>query len=115
VIVTAPVRFPAAVGVKVTLIVQFAPAATLDPQVLVCAKSPEAVIWEMESAALPEFVNVTVWAALVVPTSWLLNVKLAGDRLTAGAGPKGGSFKCHTVAGVSFNAFSRTNVSFAES
>jgi len=43
-IVTAPVRFPAALGVKVTLIVQFAPAATLDPQVLLCAKSPDATI-----------------------------------------------------------------------
>jgi hypothetical protein len=37
VIVTAPVRFPAAVGVKVTLMVQLAPAATLEPHVLVCA------------------------------------------------------------------------------
>ena len=27
--------------------------------------------------------NVTVWAGLVVPTSWLANVRLAGDSPTA--------------------------------
>jgi hypothetical protein len=37
VMVIAPVRVPVAVGVKVTLMVQFAPAATEVPQVLVCA------------------------------------------------------------------------------
>ena len=31
--------------------------------------------------------NVTVWAGLVVPTSWLANVRLAGDRPAAGAIP----------------------------
>ena len=31
--------------------------------------------------------NVTLWAALVVPTSWLANVRLAGDRPAAGAIP----------------------------
>src|SRR5262245_34317418 len=35
VIVTAAPRLPAAVGVNVTEIAQFAPAATLDPQLLV--------------------------------------------------------------------------------
>ena len=38
--VNVALRDPAAVGVKVTLIVQFPPAATLDPQLLVCPKSP---------------------------------------------------------------------------
>ena len=38
--VSVALRDPAAVGVKVTLIVQFPPAATLDPQLLVCPKSP---------------------------------------------------------------------------
>ena len=37
--VTAALRVPLAVGVKVTLIVQLAPAATELPQLLVCAKS----------------------------------------------------------------------------
>ena len=31
--------------------------------------------------------NVTVWAGLVVPTSWLANVRLAGDSPAAGATP----------------------------
>ena len=35
VIVTTPVRVPVVVGVKVTLMLQFAPAATVLPQVLV--------------------------------------------------------------------------------
>ena len=38
--VTFADRVPVAVGVNVTLIVQLAPAATLEPQLLVCAKSP---------------------------------------------------------------------------
>ena len=42
--VSAPVRLPAAVGVKVTLISQPAPAATEPAQVLVWAKSPLVVI-----------------------------------------------------------------------
>jgi hypothetical protein len=66
VMVIEPVRAPAAVGVKVTLIVQFPLAATLVPQVLVSAKSPLGVILLMLSDALPELVSVTGWAALVV-------------------------------------------------
>jgi len=38
--VNVALRDPVTVGVKVTLIVQFPPAATLDPQLLVCPKSP---------------------------------------------------------------------------
>ena len=38
--VNVALRVPAAAGVKVTLIAQFPPAATLEPQVLVCPKSP---------------------------------------------------------------------------
>jgi hypothetical protein len=40
VIVNAPVRLPAAVGLNTTLIVQFPPAATLPPHVFVSEKSP---------------------------------------------------------------------------
>jgi hypothetical protein len=32
----------------------------------------------------PVLVNVTLWAALVVPTTWLPKAKLAGERLTTG-------------------------------
>ena len=38
----------------------------------------------IERAAVPVFVSVIVCAALVVPTVWLPNVRLAGDKLTAG-------------------------------
>jgi hypothetical protein len=56
-------RVPVATGLKVTLIVQLAPAATLDPQVLVWVKSP-ALVPETEtlvtlSDALPVLVRVT--------------------------------------------------------
>jgi hypothetical protein len=67
VMVTAPVRDPAAVGVKVTLIVQFEPAATLVVQVFVEAgieKSPESVpvrvMLVKVSEAFPVLLMVTV-------------------------------------------------------
>jgi hypothetical protein len=57
-------RLPAAEGVKVTLIVQLAPAATLDPQLLVCAKSPalepKTAMLVMLKVELPELVRVTI-------------------------------------------------------
>ena len=60
----AALRVPLAVGVKVTLIVQLPPAATLDPHVLVSAKSlglaPARVRLEMLRAALPVLVSVMV-------------------------------------------------------
>jgi len=59
----AAARPPAAEGVKVTLMVQLAPAATLDPQLLVWAKSlalvPKTAMLEMLRAELPELVRVT--------------------------------------------------------
>ena len=61
--VNVPLRAPVAVGVKVTLIVQFAPAATLEPQLLVCAKSPRLVppiaMLLIVKGPLPVFVSVT--------------------------------------------------------
>jgi hypothetical protein len=60
--VTAAARDPVAEGLKMTLIAQFAPAATDDPQLLVCVKSPalapEITIPVRFNAALPEFDNV---------------------------------------------------------
>jgi hypothetical protein len=82
-------RVPDAVGVNVTLMVQFAPAATELPQLLVCAKSPLFVpvtaMLVRFSEALPVFERVTVCAALVVPTVWLVKVSEAAERLTTGA------------------------------
>jgi len=86
VMVNDPVLLPATVGVKVTLMVQLAPAARLEPQVLSCAKLPVATILEMVSAAVPVLVNVTACAALVVPKGWLEKVRLVTDKLTTGAG-----------------------------
>jgi len=60
VIVTAPVRVPAAVGLKVTLSVQLALTATLDLQVFVWEKSPLAVMLVMLRVALPVFLSVTL-------------------------------------------------------
>jgi hypothetical protein len=68
VMLSVPVREPVAVGVKVTLIVQVALAATLVPQLLVWAKSPLAAMLEMLNAPVPLLVSVSVCAALVVPT-----------------------------------------------
>lgn len=83
--VMAPLRFPAAVGVKVTLIVHELPAATEPPHPLVCAKSPEAAIEAMDSAPLPLLDNVTSCAGEVEPMSRVGNVRVDGDRLTLGA------------------------------
>jgi len=87
VIVTAPVRVPAAVGLKVTLRVQLALAARLAPQVLVWEKSPLAVMLVMLSVALPVLLRMTLWALLLVPTACAGKVKEVGERLTTGAVP----------------------------
>jgi len=64
---SVPVLVPPATGLKVTEIVQLAPAATELPQVLVGEKSPLAVMLETVNEALPVLVSVTVCAALLVP------------------------------------------------
>ena len=70
---TAAFRVPVAVGLKVTEIVQLAPAAILVPQVLVSEKSwksvPVIVIPVNFNCVLPVFVTVTFCAGLVVPTA----------------------------------------------
>ena len=66
--VRLPFLVPEAVGVNVTEIEQLAPAASVEPQLLVCPKSPVVVIDEIVAAALPVFDNVTVCCGLVVPT-----------------------------------------------
>jgi hypothetical protein len=79
-----PVRVPAAVGVKVTEIVQFAAAARLAPQVFVSVKSAEAAIDAMFIKALPVFVSVIIWAELVEPTACGANVRRAGVKAATG-------------------------------
>jgi hypothetical protein len=85
VMTTVPLALPEAVGVKATLMVQDAPAATDAPQVFVSPKGGVEVILAMVSAAPPELVNVTVWAALVVPMGSAANVRLVGESVTLGS------------------------------
>ena len=85
--VRAPVRLPRAVGVKVTMTEQVAPAARVLPQLFVWLKSPVIPILLMVSVAVPVFVNVTLCAALDVFTSWSAKVKVAGDKLATGTTP----------------------------
>ena len=81
-------KLAADAGVKTTEMVQVAPAARDEPQVLVWLKSaglaPVRVMAEIESAALPEFCRVAVWAALAVPVVEL-KASLAGVRVAIGA------------------------------
>src|SRR6267143_1582181 len=86
VIVSVPVRAPNAVGANVTLILQFAPAAKVAPQALLeIAKLPEAVIELIVRVALPLFVRVTVFAALVVVSNCPPKDRLVGASPTPGA------------------------------
>jgi hypothetical protein len=87
----AAVRCPAAVGLNKALIVQFEPAATEMPQLLVWEKSaafaPVIVILEINRAALPVLNNVTPPSGLMVPTTVLGNVMVLVLKLTEGAVP----------------------------
>jgi hypothetical protein len=58
--VKEPLREPLAVGVKVTLRVQLALAARLEPQVLVWEKSPLTAMLVMLRVALPVLLRVTL-------------------------------------------------------
>ena len=75
-------RVPASAGVKVTEIVQFAPAATPLPHVLVWLKSdglvPVTPMLVIERSAVPAFETMIVWAALVVPSFCFANVSVEG-------------------------------------
>jgi hypothetical protein len=92
VIVMFPVLVPSWVGVKVAEILQFAPTATVLPQGFVLgfsAKSPLIVMLLMCSVKFPVLVSVTVFAALVTPTTLLPKLREVGDRVTAGPVPVG--------------------------
>ena len=80
-----PVREPSTVGVKVTETVQLAPAPNVlgdNGQVEVCAKSPEVKMPEIVSGTAWLFFTVKLFAALVVPNTWLPKERLAADRVT---------------------------------
>jgi hypothetical protein len=83
--VRAPVRDPLAVGVKLTLTAQLVPGLSVAPgmpvaipQVLVSAKSPEAVIAVRVMAELLPFTSRTFCAGLVEPTGSPGKIKLLG-------------------------------------
>jgi hypothetical protein len=82
-----PLRLPEVPGVKVTVIVQFAPDARVEPQLLVCPKFALAAILAMPSVAMPELVSVMARVWLGVPTSWVPKVKLVGEKETLGDPP----------------------------
>jgi hypothetical protein len=91
VMVIAALRFPVAAGVKLTLIVQLAPAATELPQVVVSGKSPGSApvtaMLAMLKVRLPLLVRVTDCAGAVVPTNWLPKVMVVAESSTPGAAP----------------------------
>jgi len=87
----AAVRVPESIGANTAVMVQFAPAATETPQLLVCEKSPEfvpvIVMLEIANVVLPVLNSVTPPGALVVPTDVFANAMFAVLKLTAGAVP----------------------------
>ena len=80
---TAPTAAPDAVGVNVTLIVQFVPAGIEAPQLLVWENAPLAMMLVKFSRDDPVFVAVIVKAVLVEPTASFPNDRDAGDRVMA--------------------------------
>src|SRR5258708_36906781 len=80
-------RVPFALGVKVTAIVQLRPAARLEPQLLVCAKSvalgPLMAKPEKVSVVPPALVSATFEGGGVVPTFCGGKISEVGERLTS--------------------------------
>ena len=79
-----PFKLPEPPGVKVTVMVQFAPGARVTPQLSDCAKFALAAMLVMLSVAVPELVSVVDRVWLGVPTSWMPKVKLVGEKETFG-------------------------------
>jgi hypothetical protein len=84
--VTLPVLAPVAVGENVTLTVQELLAAIDDPQLLVSAKGPLAVMDETEAAALVGLETVTLCAVLVEPVTCGPKVSAVGLAVTPETG-----------------------------
>jgi hypothetical protein len=82
--VTVPFTLPVVSGARVTLIAQFAPAASVVPQLLVSAKFALAAILVILSAAVPELVSVMSRGSLAEPSTSLPNVRLFAEKETLG-------------------------------
>jgi hypothetical protein len=81
--VNVPVAAPTATGEKVTPTVQVFPAGTLAPQVLLAtANGPLGAILVIPSAVARWLVKVTVLAALVLPATVVLKLRLVTDSVT---------------------------------
>ena len=88
-IVSVPVRDPAAVGVKVTMMLHEFPTATWAEVQLAAwlLKSPEAGALVMVSGPVPLLVTTTLEAEIAVFSNWLAKVSWdAGERLAPGVG-----------------------------
>jgi len=85
-ILTVPVREPLLVGAKVTLIVHLAPAeiGDEDRQSSVSEKSPVVLIASIRRDALLTFVMFRGCGLLTVLTTWIPNMRVAGDEIRAG-------------------------------
>ena len=109
VMITEALLEPVVVGVNVAVMVQLAPAARLLPQVLASLKScgsvPPNKILLMVKVAVPVFVMVTVWGALVTPTFSFPNGRPAVDKLIFGCVPvpdKGNSWVGGTAVSATY-------------
>ncbi len=87
VIVTVPVTLPVVFGASVTLMAQFAPAASVVPQVLVSAKFALTAIPEIVSGAVPVLVSVMSRGSLVEPTSSSPKARALAEKETPGDPP----------------------------
>lgn len=81
---TLPISVPETVGLKTTVILQLAPAATLAPQLLIWVKSPVTVTLATVSAEVPVFVRIRFFCLLDVKTTVVGNVRLVGEKLIPG-------------------------------
>jgi hypothetical protein len=81
---TAFLNIPAVEGLKLTLIVQLAPGASVDLQFVALMNVPIGEIRVMFRVALPVLVSVEVWGTESVPANWLPNVREDGASVTAG-------------------------------
>ena len=81
---TVPVALPAALGVKVTLIVQELVGASVEPQLFVWAKPALVEIPEIVSATVLLLLTVTGRGWLVVFMLWVPNARLLGENAAAG-------------------------------
>ncbi|MFZ0797302.1 MAG: hypothetical protein WAM98_05895 [Terriglobales bacterium] len=82
--VTVPLTLPVVLGARVTLIAQFAPAASIDPQLLVSAKFALAAIPEIASGAVPALESVMSRGSLVEPSCSSPKVRLLAEKDTLG-------------------------------